>query len=590
MTSFQGKIVADFETQLALKISVGGTTGTLASATDDDGVALPSGRYFFTLDKGNSKKEHISCDLSGTSMTNIKSVSRQGVETSGVLREHKVGANVIISDFAHIKKINDLLDGTTNLNASSPLAYDATATITSDNQLATRGYVLGVVTGGTVTYNIQTITATAGETIVAGNICYFKESDQRWWKADADLTATIDNVQLSVAQGSATAGVNTTFALSGLVPSFTGLTAGSKYYLSNTAGNVSTTAGTNSLLLGTATNTTTLLFSPSKTYNNPSNFVSISTGTSDASKGVKLNSSGRLDAGLFLADSSGTDGALNVTSGTTTLNDASKIVGDFAIYNYTTFNISIGATLTVGSNLQNKILVLKHNSGDAVVAGTINLSGFGGAGGVAAAVGSLGARTQLGLGKLPTGTNFITGATASEACNNNFYDISNGSGGAGGKSGQSYAGGAGGAGGMSLIIVSTGIINITGTINLSGANGSNAANETYFNTMTGGGSGGAGGGSGNLLLLANTFSVASATFTLNGGTAGSSSGAVGVMGGQFSAQWSPGGSSGGSSGRNQSAAGANGTASSVGTGGASSAGAIGSKYFMIKDTYNNIGI
>lgn len=141
MTQLLGKIAADMETQLAAKISVGGTTGTLASATDDDGVALPSGRYFFTIDKGNSKKEHISCSLSGTALTNIKSVSRQGVETSGVAREHRVGANVIISDFAHIKKINDLLDGTTSFDSGTPLGYDGAPSITTGNQLTTKTYV-----------------------------------------------------------------------------------------------------------------------------------------------------------------------------------------------------------------------------------------------------------------------------------------------------------------------------------------------------------------------------------------------------------------------------------------------------------------
>lgn len=141
MTQTLSKVVADFETQLATKISAGGTSGSLVSNVDDDGNTLPNGRYFFTLDKGNSKKEHISCDLSGTSMTNIKSVSRQGVESTGVLREHRVGANVIISDFGHIKFINNLLDGTTNLNSLTPLGYDGAPTISTGNQLTTKTYV-----------------------------------------------------------------------------------------------------------------------------------------------------------------------------------------------------------------------------------------------------------------------------------------------------------------------------------------------------------------------------------------------------------------------------------------------------------------
>ena len=127
---------------------MGGTTATLQSATDDDGIALPAGRYFFTLDGSNSNKEHLSCDLSSTALTNIKSVSRQGVESSGVARAHRIGTTVALTDFAHIKFINDLVAGTTTFNASVPLGYDGTATISTANQLATKAYADALAIAG----------------------------------------------------------------------------------------------------------------------------------------------------------------------------------------------------------------------------------------------------------------------------------------------------------------------------------------------------------------------------------------------------------------------------------------------------------
>lgn len=149
MSSELAKIIADFTTSLATKISVGGETATLLSATDDDAVALPAGKYFFTIDGDNSQKEHISCTLSGTSLTGIKTVARgTAIETVGVLREHRVGASVTITDFAHIKKINDLLDGTTDLDATNPLKYDADPTITDDKELATKKYADDLAIGG----------------------------------------------------------------------------------------------------------------------------------------------------------------------------------------------------------------------------------------------------------------------------------------------------------------------------------------------------------------------------------------------------------------------------------------------------------
>lgn len=100
-------IVADFESSLSTAIAVGGTSFTLSSATDDDGVALPSGTYYFTVDNGASNKEYFLGTLSGSSVTGLYSVSRQGVETSGAARAHRVGASVIITDFATYKKYMD---------------------------------------------------------------------------------------------------------------------------------------------------------------------------------------------------------------------------------------------------------------------------------------------------------------------------------------------------------------------------------------------------------------------------------------------------------------------------------------------------
>lgn len=138
MATKLAKIIGDFRTTLSSEIAVGGTSATIQSATDQDGVSLPAGTYLFTLDKANSQKEHIVCTLSGTSLSSIKSVSRQGVQTAGVARKHRIGATIEITDFAHLKYINDLLDGTTALNSALPLAYDAAPTFAyGSNQLVT---------------------------------------------------------------------------------------------------------------------------------------------------------------------------------------------------------------------------------------------------------------------------------------------------------------------------------------------------------------------------------------------------------------------------------------------------------------------
>lgn len=101
------KIIADFETQLATALAVGGTSFTLKSATDDDGVSIPNGLYYFTVDNGTSNKEYLAGTVTGTSVASVLSVSRQGAETSGAARAHRVGASVIMTDFATYKKYMD---------------------------------------------------------------------------------------------------------------------------------------------------------------------------------------------------------------------------------------------------------------------------------------------------------------------------------------------------------------------------------------------------------------------------------------------------------------------------------------------------
>jgi hypothetical protein len=55
---------------------------------------------------------------------------------------------VIITDWVSLKRILNVLDGTTDLDASTPLKYDGTATISTSNQLATKAYADGLAIAG----------------------------------------------------------------------------------------------------------------------------------------------------------------------------------------------------------------------------------------------------------------------------------------------------------------------------------------------------------------------------------------------------------------------------------------------------------
>lgn len=136
------KIIADFETSLSTAIAIGGTTFSIASATDDDNIAIPPGLYYFTVDNGSSNKEYLAGTVAGTSVTSVLSVSRQGVETSGAARAHRVGASVILTDFATYKKYID-----SGLNAG---AANASASLQGLVQLPTASQInAGTATGST---------------------------------------------------------------------------------------------------------------------------------------------------------------------------------------------------------------------------------------------------------------------------------------------------------------------------------------------------------------------------------------------------------------------------------------------------------
>lgn len=140
MSTKLAKMVADFRTSLATEIAVGGTGATLQSYVDSDGVTVPDGTYYLSLDIENSKKEHVFATMASGVLSSIYTVSRQGVRTSGVLRKHRIGASVVMTDFAHIMFMNDLLRGVTALDATAPLQYDAVPTLTLDEHIATKKY------------------------------------------------------------------------------------------------------------------------------------------------------------------------------------------------------------------------------------------------------------------------------------------------------------------------------------------------------------------------------------------------------------------------------------------------------------------
>ena len=143
MASKLTKVVANFETSLATKLASGATSGALTSITDKNSVALPAGKYCMIIDRGTGDEEHLLFDLLGTAMSNIFSVSRQGVQTTGVqnLNGHRAGSKCYLTDFVNLKVIVDILNGTDSLDSANPVKYDADPTFNDSKQVVSKGYV-----------------------------------------------------------------------------------------------------------------------------------------------------------------------------------------------------------------------------------------------------------------------------------------------------------------------------------------------------------------------------------------------------------------------------------------------------------------
>lgn len=277
----------------------------------------------------------------------------------------------------------------------------------------------------------------------------------------------------------------------------------------------------------------------------------------------------------------GSDGALNVTSGTTTIDLTTQKVVE---KNYSSINVSSGATLAFSNPNSVGTVVILRSRGNVTIAGTVSAN-FGSAGGAAvaggpsASVGNTGSVSDAildddgshggfggGFGTACSGGNCSAGAggtifnkttlaarsTPYSTVTTNFYRkmimVIPGAGGASGGAcgGSGDFSGAGGRGGGALIIEAGGDWNFTGTISVAGNNGANSG-------MGGGG----GGGGGMLVALYTNLIASSGTASASGGTGGS--GSCGATGG--------GGGGGGASILNN---GASGSGATGGTGGAGS--------------------
>lgn len=193
-----------------------------------------------------------------------------GGTTDGVATKYDWNANetIVLLGTNPPALYSNFLDKTQNQTVNGIITYTQSPVSSDTNpptssNFITKAYADALVLGTLTTINVI-VPGTAGATIAAGNLIYFDDATNKWKLCDADTASTVENVLLGIAQGSGTDtnSISGGVLLQGVDTHQTGLTDGQTMYASNTAGGISNSAGTTSVVVGISKGTTQLYFAP----------------------------------------------------------------------------------------------------------------------------------------------------------------------------------------------------------------------------------------------------------------------------------------------------------------------------------------
>lgn len=262
-------------------------------------------------------------------------------------------------------------------------------------------------------------------------------------------------------------------------------------------------------------------------------FLSVPNGSG---KGVKTGTDGRIPTAFMRFGGDGTDGALSITSGTTTL--AMGAVTAF-IKNYTSISITgTGKLAFSGPNSNGTRIFLKSQGNVTLTSSTVPLIDLTLLGAAASTNGYMGntyiqsygnnGGSFLASGSVPTAAggsvtfNWNTVNPDLQGFKYPYMHIATagGNGGADARSGDSATAGTRGLGAGSMLIECAGALNFTGTITATGQAGTNGTGTHVAGCYAS--SGGGGGGGGFVGIIYNTLTANSGTVNITGGAGGTS--------------------------------------------------------------------
>lgn len=338
-------VITNYRSQLRSPMTSSQTTIPVASLLTTDGTTITTnlldGNVYLTIAPGASNQEIVKCTtVTATDFTGcIRGLAFSGTSESSVSdnrKPHSAGTVVVMSNVHYV--FNRLIDGqTTNAQSvasaftfASSVAFTGaiptipTTTPTQDQEVASKAYV-DTKAFSTSTSNKVVVDAVAGDTVAENDIVYFDETDDEWKLASATFVDQA-NYLVGLAMGSGTDGAAIAGGVmtQGIKTGFSGLTPGEPYFLSDTTGDISLSAGTVFFEVGYAQSATQLYFFPkfksyltknqkdaltgtSGTPSNSNRYVTNedATSTPTASKVVRSSGSITLEDGWLGADAAG---------------------------------------------------------------------------------------------------------------------------------------------------------------------------------------------------------------------------------------------------------------------------------------------
>lgn len=234
------------------------------------------------------------------------------------------------------------------------------------------------------------IDGTAGEALAAGDAVYLSDGSGartagRWYKADADNTySSSGSVMVGMAPTACTSGqANCSIRVGGRMTGLSGLTVGTPYYASATAGALTSTAPTNARLLGSADTTTSIVIAPNPGPTWAMLAVTGNTALGDAAADT-LTVNATITSNLIATDNTYDIGASGATrfrnlflAGNATIGGTLALTG---VGTFTAQPSFLSTALHADDIIWSANKVLRRNTSDGSDSGSITLAGGGAAG------------------------------------------------------------------------------------------------------------------------------------------------------------------------------------------------------------------